>query len=312
MSRLGRLRTFVTLPASEPSVRVGLLAVVLAAVAAVGILAMLWPRGASTAAPEKGPIAIKRALSTVSAGFGDTLTAEVDVVSDNQKVPSGSVQLHGSFTPYEVVDTTTELEHRHGATLRRTVYTLRCLTASCLPPTNGKPVRFPALEVRFRQTGLERTLTVPWPGVAVHSQLSGDPLVPVGIVDAPPVLSSTTRLSPAVSKLVLGVAALGIGLVGALLLLQGLWPQRFYSLRRWRALTPLGRAMAQVDAAALVEDEPLRRKVLDRVASHLDAVGARELGLEARGLAWGPAAPGRQELEGFATRVREAARAGRR
>ena len=70
----------------------------------------------------------------------------------------------------------------------------------------------------------------------------------------------------------------------------------------------LGRAMAQVDAAALVEDEPLRRQVLDRVATQLEAVGANELGHEARGLAWGPAPPGQPELEGFAARVRHAAR----
>ena len=197
---------------------------------------------------------------------------------------------------------------RGDTTLRVTVYTLRCLTSTCLPPVNGKPVRFPTLVVRYREKGLDRKLAVAWPGVAVHSQLSGDPLVPVGIVDAPPVLSSQTRLSPSLLKLILAVAALAAGLFGALFLLQGLWPRTFYSLRRWRELTPLGRAMAQVDAAALVEDEPLRRQVLDRVATQLEAAGARDLGHEARGLAWGPAPPGQQELEGFAARVRHAAR----
>ena len=307
-----RVKEFVTLPATEPSVRVGLLAVVISATTAIAIVAVLWPRGASPAVPEKDPITVKRALSTVSARFGDTLTAEVDVVTDNAKVPAGSVKLGADFKPYEIVDTTTDLTHRGAATLRVTVYTLRCLIPACLPPTNGKPVRFPSLQVRYRQTGLERKLVVPWPGVALHSQLSGDPLVPVGIVDAPPVLSSGTRFTPGLLKLLLALGALGAGLVGALLLLQGLWPHTFYSLRRWRELTPLGRAMAQVDAAALVEDEPLRRQVLDRVATQLDAAGARELGLEARGLAWGPASPGQRELEGFAERVREVARAERR
>jgi hypothetical protein len=273
---------------------------------------VLWPRGPSAVIPEKDPITVKRALSTVSTRFGDTLTAEVDVVTDNAKVAAGSVKLNADFSPYRIVDTETDLEHRGPATLRATVYTLTCVTSACLPPTNGKPVRFRSLEVRYRQKGLERALTVPWPGVAVHSQLSGDPLVPVGIVDAPPVLSSSTRVSPDLLKLILGIGIVGAGLLGTLLLLQGLWPRTFYSLRRWRELTPLGRAMAQVDAAALVEDEPLRRQVLDRVATQLDAAGARDLGLEARGLAWGPAAPGRYELEGFAARVREVARTERR
>ncbi|MFN8223682.1 MAG: hypothetical protein U0R50_10625 [Gaiellales bacterium] len=295
---------------AEPGIRLAL--AVLAALAALVAAAIaLMPRATAPATVVDGPITVRRALATVSARFGDTITAEASVLSDDRRVPPDTVALRADFRPYAVVGQTSDVRRRGTTTLREATFTLRCLTSACLPPANGKPVRFPPLRVSFERGGVGRTLTVAWPGLAVHSQLSGDPLVPVGIVDAPPALGNGTRVSAGLMRALFALAAISAGLAGALLVLQALWPTRFYSLREWRRLTPLGQAMAQVDAAARIEDEGLRRQVLDRLAGRLDEAGALTLGREARGLAWGPATPGRQELEAFAARVRATARSRR-
>ncbi len=149
---------------------------------------------------------------------------------------------------------------------------------------------------------------MPWRGLVVHSRLSGDPAAAEGIVDAPPALSTGFARSPTLLLVVLGLLAFGLGLAGALLVVQGLWPRFFYSLGWWRSLSPLSQSLLQVEAAATIDDEAVRRGSLDRLATQLEAAHAPELGGEARRLAWGPAVPGPAELTGFAAHVRATAR----
>jgi hypothetical protein len=306
----GMVRSWLAALGGEPVYRLAAIGVVLVAFGGLAAAVLLWPDDRSSATPrlQQAPVTVKRGLSTGSALFGDTVEAEIDVVSDDRRVPPDSVRLETDFRPLTVVGTTVERERRGAATLLRTVVVLRCATVACLPPRDGRPVRFAAATVRYRLDGRARAVAVPWRGLVVHSRLSGDPAAAEGITDAPPALSTGFARSPTVVVAVLVLLAIALGLVGALLVVQGLWPRFFYSLGWWRTLSPLSQSLLQVEAAASIDDEAVRRGALDRLATQLEAAQAPELGGEARRLAWGPTAPGPAELTGFVGRVRAGAR----
>lgn len=309
-STLERVRSWLAALAGEPTYRLAAIAAVLLAFVVISAVVVLLPGERSSAGPrlQQEPLTVKRGLSTGSALFGDTLTAEVDIVSDDARIPPDSVRLETDFRPLTVVDTTVDRDRRGETTLLRTVYVLRCATAACLPPRDGRPIRFPPAIVSYRAGGRARTASVPWRGLIVHSRLSGDPAAAEGIVDAPPALSTGFARSPTLVVVALGLLALVLGLAGALLVVQGLWPRFFYSLGWWRSLSPLSQSLLQVEAAASIDDEAVRRGSLDRLATQLDEARSPELGGEARRLAWGPAVPGATELTAFAARVRATAR----
>lgn len=305
-----RVRSWLAALAGEPTYRIAAIVAVLVAFVALAAVVVLRPDGRSSATPrlQQEPITVKRGLSTGSALFGDTITAEVDIVSDDTRVAPDSVRLETDFRPLTVVDTTVDRERRGGATLLRTVYVLRCVTVACLPPKDGRPVRFAPATVRYRSGGRARAEAVAWRGLIVHSRLSGDPAAVEGITDAPPALSTGFARSTALVVALLALLAVLLGVAGALLVVQGLWPRFFYSLGWWRSLSPLSQSLLQVEAAASIEDEAVRRGSLDRLATQLEAARAPELGGEARRLAWGPAVPGPAELTAFVARVRASAR----
>jgi hypothetical protein len=252
----------------------------------------------------RDPITVKRSLSSASALFGDTITAQVDVLTDDAVIDPYSVSVGIDLRPYRTVSTDVDRTRRGSVSLLHTVVRLRCLTSACLPRRDGQPFSFEPLEVRYRlgrEEGVER---IPWRALAVHSRLSSDPSAPLGVVDTPPELSADFARSPTLLRFALGALALVLALVGVLLVVQGLWPQFFYSLKAWRRLTPLEQAIVQVEAAAGLEDETVRRRALDQLATQLDSAGAAELGLETRGLAWAADAPDRAELAGLVTRIR--------
>ncbi len=307
---LHRVRSWLAAVAAEPTYRIVAIGAVLLAFVALAVAVVLRPDGRSSTTPglQQQPITVKRGLSTGSVLFGDTITAEVDIVSDDARVPPDSVRLRTDFRPLTVVGTTVERDRRGEATLRRDVYVLRCATVACLPPKDGRPVRFAPATVQYRAGGRARTETVPWRGLIVHSRLSGDPAAAEGITDAPPALSTGFARSPTLVVVALGLLALVLGLAGALLVVQGLWPRFFYSLGWWRSLSPLSQSLLQVEASASIDDEAVRRGALDRLATQLEAAQVPDLGGEARRLAWGPAVPGPAELAGFVARVRAAAR----
>ncbi len=290
---------------AEPWVRRTTMALPVAVALVVAVLALAWPQQSRSPSPLRDPLTVKRALSTASALFGDTIVAEIDVLTDDTQIDPGSVTVRTDFAPYRPVDTKVEHSRQGSVSLLRTVVRLRCLTAACLPRSDGRPFEFKPLELTYRQGLEDRTERIPWRALAVGSRLSSDVRSPVGIVDTPPELSSGFSRSPDLVRVVLGCLALGLGLFGTLLVIQGLWPQFPYSLRRWRQLSPLEQSLAQVEAASRVDDEALRRRVLDQLANHLGVVDAPELEFETRQLAWTQSAPTDAELAGLVERVRE-------
>jgi hypothetical protein len=290
---------------AEPWVRRVAMVLPVALALAVALLAFLWPHEQPSPALLRDPLTVKRALSTASALFGDTVTAKVDVLTDDTQIDPESVAIHTDFSPYRAVETTVERRHQGSVSLISTVIRLRCLTTACLPRRDGRPFDFKPLELTYRQGVEDRTEQIPWRALAVGTRLSSDARSPVGISDTPPELSRDFARSPTLLRAVLGALALVVGVLGSLLVIQGLWPRFPYSLRRWRGLSPLEQSLAQVEAASLMEDEALRRRVLDQLANQLGAVDRPELEFETRQLAWTSSAPTSADLDLLVGRVRE-------
>jgi hypothetical protein len=285
---------------SEPLAR--LLAGAIVLVAFLALLAVAL-RPSSKPSPQllHTPITVARSLSPTAASFGDPLEAEIVVYTDDQRIDPASVRVDTNFRPYEVVSTKRDRSGPGNVSLFRTRITLSCLSSACLAPREGSRVfQFRPLSVSYRQGAQARGLEGPWDPVRVHSRLDQNPQ----LVDAPPDLEANLRVPPRVAQLVLALLAAGLALLGATLVVTGLWPRFPYTLRRWRRLTPLEQALAQLDAAAGIDDEGARRRVLDQLATRLNEHDLAALEHHSRALAWRQAAPEPEELDLLGEHVR--------
>jgi hypothetical protein len=278
----------------------------LLAAAAAAALAVTAAHGASPAPTLlNDPITVVRDLSTTSTLFGDPVEAEVDVYTDAQRVPDGSVRLDARFGPYSAVTTMTALSRRGGLSLRRTRITLQCLTRSCLPEQGTtRIVRFPAAIVRYVQDGRTMTVAVPWQPLQVSSRVPAGTAPGLGLADAAPRLDPGFARPPGVVRALLLVAAAPLGVAGAWLLVSALWPAGYLSRRRWRRLSPLERSLERVEAASRSDDEGERRRTLDELATRLADVPAPASFPRARALAWGATPPRPESLTELAGQVR--------
>ena len=94
--------------------------------------------------------------------FGDTIAAEVDVVSRDKDVPAGSVRVGTSFAPFTVVSRKIDRAHVGGASLQRTRVTLQCVTRACLPPVGGHFVALRPTVVSYAKAGRQAQTVIPW------------------------------------------------------------------------------------------------------------------------------------------------------
>jgi hypothetical protein len=255
------------------------------------------------------PITVTRSLSPATALFGDRLEAEIDVYTNDERIDPASVHVQTDFRPYEAVATTIDRSSQGTVSLLRTTISLSCLTPACLPSRSGGRVfRFRPLTVSYRQGARPRTLQQAWDRVRVYSRLGPNPR----LVDTPPRLDSGFRVSPGVAQVVLALLAAGLALIGAVWVVTGFWPRFPYSLRRWRRLSPLEQALAQLDAAARIDDEDVRRRVLDQLATRLGEHDLALLERRSRSLAWGEAVPAPEELDRLGEHVRTSLNGGPR
>jgi hypothetical protein len=124
------------------------------------------------------------------------------------------------------------------------------------------------------------------------------------VIDTAPPLDPGFALSPALLGTVLILTAAVLGLAGAALLVTGLWPPSFYSLQRWRRLSPLERSLLQVETAAQSSDETVRRHALDELATRLAELPSPSLEARTRSVAWGASTPAPETLTLIARQVR--------
>jgi hypothetical protein len=296
----------------RPWTRVALVALV-AAAALAGFLAVLLPHGSAppVALLEK-PLTVKRALSTTAALFGDQLTAEVDVYSDDRTVDPASVHVRTDFRPYSPISTRIDRTQQGGVSLLRTRIVLECTTRPCLPPqTVGTPVRFAPLTVTYRANGRDARLAVPWEPFQLLSRLPTDASANVGVIDTAPSLQAGFPRSPALLRGALIAVATILGLAGAALVVTALWPSRLLTRRR-RPLSPLEQSLLEVESTARSEDEERRRHALDRLATRLAELPSPSLEARTRSLAWGQESPEAQTIASLTDEVRASVNGGGR
>jgi hypothetical protein len=289
---------------SEPAVRIVAILLVVVPALTLVVLATLPRGGTPTRQLTSPPIEATQTLSPQTVLFGDRVEARVDVLADASLDPA-SVHVQADFRPYKVVSTTVRRSRQGSLSLVSTRIELSCLAQSCLPSRKTvRQFRFPPATISFRRDGRLLQVQSPWPnGVYVSSRL-GPPSVPAQLVDRPPSLGEGFRFSPQAAQVVLICVTAMLALAGGLLLARGLWPRFFYSRRRWRRLSPLERALLQVQAAAEIDDEETFRRTLEQLATRLEEARLPDLEREVRASAWGAATPRADSLELLVRRIR--------
>jgi hypothetical protein len=289
---------------SEPAARIVAILVLVVSALTLVVLAQLPASGGRPLQLSSPPIEATLTLSPTSTLFGDPLEARIDVLADASIEP-GSIRVRTDFRPYETVSSHVDRLRQGSLSLVSTRVVLSCLTQRCLPSRKAlRRFSFPPATILFRRHGRELRVRSAWPGpVSVSSRL-GPPSTPARLIERPPELSSGFRISPRLLQITLAALAGLLALAGSLLVARGLWPRFFYSQRRWRRLSPLERALAQVEAAAAIEDEGIRRRTLEQLATRLHESELPHLGREIRAAAWSAQAPRAEALELIARRIR--------
>ena len=259
--------------------------------------------------------------------FGDTATAHVDVVVDENRVDPDSVRVTAAFTPWEIVGTPRRSRRGAGSTvLLRTTYVLRCLTSPCVPSGQIAPLQFDPTRVTYAEAGRKsatpgsgplESLRVRWPMLTVYSRFA------TASFDGRSTLASPWRMDvltlPAVSYraapgLIVGV----LGVLGVLFagigsgLVYVAWPRRLPAAPPEPAappppdLTPLEQALVLLEDAAKANGAADRRRALELVSLALGGHGDDDLARSARILAWSEEAPEVDDTMDLAVRVRAA------
>jgi hypothetical protein len=256
--------------------------------------------------------------------FGDTLTADVDVVVDRTKLDPSRLRLKTSFSPYDPIEEM-EVARREAGDLAEVRYRLRlrCLERACITSTLGtiqnpggsapRTFRFQPAQVQYTDPGAEnpRLLrTVRFSPVESVTRINAQDVTQVygfpfrGNVTPLPAISQ--RISPTTLALILLLLAAALLVLPATLLLRW-WRER----RRPPPPEPepeptaLQRAIALVEWSLERENGAERRAALEALASELDVVEPNGLGDETRFAAWSPPSPSTGETERILTFVKE-------
>src|SRR5688572_30536589 len=256
--------------------------------------------------------------------FGDTITADVNVVVDRTKLDPARLSLKTSFSPYEPVEEL-EVARREAGDLAEVRYRLRlrCLERACITSTLGTIVnpggsaprtfRFQPAQVQYTDPGAEQPRllrSVRFSPVESVTRINAQDVTQVygfpfrGNVTPLPAVSQ--RMSPTTLGLLLLLLAAALLVLPATLLIRW-WRER----RRAPPPEPqpeptaLERAIALVEWSLGRENGAERRAALEALASELDVVEPNGLGDETRVAAWSPPSPSTGEAERILTRVKE-------
>jgi hypothetical protein len=268
-----------------------------------------------------------RSLTPTTHLFADPVTAQLEVVVDRDQLNPERITPTVRFDPYELVGEATLTRRDLGRYTRlRYKYTLRCLTAACIParlesvlgeqePGRGErtTIRLAPATIRYDDpTGEfpEVLRTVSWPPLTSVSRLNE------AQSDAAFPFRATPEALPAVSYRAppWGIAAALLLSALALLVLPVRVGRRWRRGRRVSAedgaamvlLSPLERALLLVEWSRS-QDAAARRGALEELASELEPNGCDlSLGRDARALAWARGAPSPDSADELVERVREA------
>jgi hypothetical protein len=293
-------------------------AVVVAVATVVAIAKLRDERGVKGPILETDLFAVRADVTPHEHIFGDTLTAQIDVLVDRAFVKPETVRIEENFAPFRVRgDVRREREDLGNTTHLEYVYELVCLHGeTCLPKQEGKTFELPEARVSYVVTDIgERTTTrVRLPVLTGTSRLLGANLdEPAFRADPRQVPNPTYRVSPTL----LAAGALGLAgalVLAALLLLVPLVPigfvQRWRERRRLARRTDLERALAHLRRTSTGESEEVR-PALERLASELGRVESDELAVQTRRLAWSEPPPVEEEIGGLSDDVEHVISEGR-
>jgi hypothetical protein len=279
---------------------------VVGAVALVALAAgaFAWSRLPATGHPggvlTQPPLAVRVSFAPLDGGFGDPVTAVVDVFVDATLVEPASVRILPRFAPYATVARTRVVSAAGPATRIRFTRRLSCLAVDCVPRHALRVFTFPDLTVRYRQIGIATTARVAWPRLSVHSRLSDalrrTPTLRLGdLHSAPP----SFRVAPGRAATALSAAAVVLGATGAgLLLALTLMPLLAALRRRPGALERILLELQRTNG-----DMGRRRSALEQLARELAPLDG-ELSQESRVLAWAPGEPQPAAIDELARRAR--------
>jgi hypothetical protein len=289
------------------------------AAAAAAALALA---GHAAAAEGPPPVEAEGELLPRIVLFGDTVTAQVDLVVDRSRVDPDSVRVEADFTPWELVADPERVRRDGSATTHvRMRFALRCLTSPCLPPRETAPLEFGLALVTY--PGGE-PIDVRWPILVVHSRIvSAERPLPVGPAGSgrrgPPEVpwrADVVSMPGPTYRVPPGIAFPALLALGSLFALGGV-ALAFTAVPRRRPappapeepppppLPPLEQALVLLEDPAPADGAADRRRALELVADHFEG---RDAGLAgaARALAWSEELPPEEETEGLAARVRSA------
>jgi hypothetical protein len=271
-------------------------AVVLAALTAVVLVLAL--RGGNTTAIPRQAISGETSLSRSAAMFADPVKASISLLVDRRRVDPERIGFNPSFKPYAVIGVPSVQRFDTGQ-LTHLKYTasLVCLTYDCLPPGPNSRVQFRPAEVFYtrRDGGGRKTLQLAWYPFTLASRTTeadlnnADPFQqPSWRITTDP-LAVSYGTSPGVLR-GLFFALSGVLFLCALVGLVALFRAVRVRIRR-APTTPLERAVILVEEATQREDQPAKRKALERLSRELSSSGEQDLALTARELAWAEPTP---------------------
>jgi hypothetical protein len=256
--------------------------------------------------------------------FGDTITANVNVVVDKTELDPGRVSLKTSFAPYEPVDAV-EVSRREAGDLAEINYRLRlrCLERACITATLGtiqnpggaapRTFRFQPAQVQYTDPGAEQPRllrSVRFAPIESVTRINAQDVTQVyGFpfrANVTPLPATSQRISPTTLGLILLLLAAAVLVLPATLVLRW-WRER----RRPPPPEPepeptaLERAIALVEWSLGQENGAERRAALDALATELDVVEPNGLADETRVAAWSPPSPSVPQTERILTLVKE-------
>jgi hypothetical protein len=304
---------------------------VFAVVALLVVVARSGSGNGSAVAPrETFSSAVRADIQPRTHGFGETLTALLEVTLPTRAYQPGSLRARGSFDPYVVVGEPRLVTRQVGdLTVARYAIRIRCVAQECLPESETKEFEFGTPDDRGEaRPGVSLTWRVPppegrrfadrrlderraftrWPTVTVVRGVGEDDLDQTRWRSALVALPEPTRsASPArLERALLGGAALLVSL--AALLAATWWRDRERAGRQAGVdvapSTPLEQALRL--AETVDGDASERRVALETLAAELRAVGEHGLAGETERLAWDVDPPRGDAVAALAASVRRA------
>lgn len=245
--------------------------------------------------------------------FGDPVTARITVVFDRKFVDPANLRTLVHFAPYEPIAPPTESRTGTGRVQQISwTWTLRCLTAKCVPATFKGPLsrvfHFGPARIEYLTPAgkVKYAFNARFQRIQVGSQMSPNIVSDVLKEETykawqfrlAPIPGPHYRVSPDLAYWLAIALACLLGAAG--LAIATRWALQFRSPAAAQVPvlpdTPLERALTLFFWARANDDDTLQRKALERVADELP-FDVHELSDTAHALAWSPETPGEEDVE---------------